>query len=204
MGFDGESKYKNGDKYCPVSAKIDGQLDKFHLNRAITTCTKDNVEARNQVMECVYEGNPLDAADLLKTYDELGELPSELTNRVAKYIENNEQFISANHLSLGTMESSQHHVYKSRLASCPCGWSKDGADSIARLRARKASNYKLPHYSRKMSFSQKYISRRRDIVDSYFAKVKNVYQQTSGSDYEYPYQFYEENMTPAIKYVIGY
>ena len=53
--------------------------------------------------------------------------------------------------SLGTMEAEQQHVYGARMDSVPCGWSVRGADAMARVRSRRASQRELPRLTREMS-----------------------------------------------------
>lgn len=37
--------------------------------------------------------------------------------------------------SMGTVEAEQQHTYKSRMASVPMAWSREGADAMARVRS---------------------------------------------------------------------
>lgn len=204
MGFDGEAKYKNGMKYSPVSARVTGQLDKFHLNRAISACLPNERAARTQILDCMYEGMPEEGADLLKEYTMSNGNYSETTERVIGYIKRNSEYINCGYISLGSMESDQLHSYKARFAMAPCGWSRGGVDAMARIRSRKSSKHDLPKYTREKSMYAGLSEKRENNIAKYLDNVERVYQTSSGKGYEYPTRISSNNLPTAVKFSIGY
>ena len=188
MGFDGDPTYKNAGGYFLISAEFDGNLDPFHVNRAVGYCFKDDEDARKQVMSCLWYKNPLDAADMVESYAEAGVIKKERAEELSRYIRNNAEFIKKNDFTLGTMECEQEHMYKSRMASVPCAWSVKGADAIARIRSRLHSGRDLVFLTRKDTISEKRMEMREKKICEFFEKQPLVYQKTTGKGYNYPYQ----------------
>ncbi len=188
LGFDGEAKYKQAEKYFLINAEFDGNLDPFHLNRAVRACFSDKTDGYSQVMSCLWYKNPTDAADMLKSYAELGEADSKKAEVVANYILNNAEFIRKNDYTLGTMECEQEHLYKSRFAGVPRAWSVAGVDAIARIRCRQKSNRDLVFQTRSETISAEVLRKREKKVEEYFERQPYVFQLTSGHGYNYPIQ----------------
>ncbi len=196
LGFDGEAKYKQAEKYFLVNAEFDGNLDPFHLNRAVKACFSDKTDGYSQVMSCLWYKNPTDAADMLKSYSELGEADSKKAEIVANYILNNADFIRKTDFTLGTMECEQEHMYKSRFAGVPRAWSVAGVDAIARIRSRKHSGRDLVFRTRKETIPKEVTRRREKRVYEVLEKQPYVYQKTVGHGYNYPVQ---AHLNPKIK-----
>ncbi len=188
MGFDGEPTYKQAQKYFLMDAQFDGNLDPYHLNRAVRYCFSEKCEGYDQVMSCLWYKNPHDAADMLESYAEIGVANAKNVETVANYIRNNSQFIKSNDFTLGTMECEQEHMYKSRFTSLPCAWSVEGVDAMARIRSRMHSRRKLVYRSREQSIPKKIIRRRERRISKYFENCPYVFQKTVGSGYNYPHQ----------------
>ena len=188
LGFDGESTYKQAEKYFLINAEFDGNLDPFHLNRAVRACFSEKHDGYKQVMSCLWYKNPKEAADLLESYSEFGEADARKAEIVAKYIRNNAEFIRKNDYTLGTMECEQEHLYKSRLAGVPRAWSIAGVDAIARIRSRIYSGRELVFRNRKDTISKEVLRKREQRVYDFFEKQPKVYQLTSGHGYDYPIQ----------------
>ena len=188
MGFDGDPTYKNAEGYFLINAEFDGNLDPFHVNRAVGYCFKDDEDARKQVMSCLWYRNPLDAADMVDSYAEGGVIKKERAEMLARYIRNNAEFIKKNNFTLGTMECEQEHMYKSRMASVPCAWSVKGADAVARIRSRLHSGRDLVFLTRSDTIPEERTEMREKKVYEFLEKQPLVYQRTTGKGYNYPCQ----------------
>ena len=188
MGFDGESTYKQAQKYFLMNAEFDGNLDPYHLNRAVRVCFNESGEGYNQVMSTLWHKNPFDAADMLEYYAEIGEANEKNVEVVARYIRNNAEFIKTNDFTLGTMECEQEHMYKSRLAALPCAWSVAGVDAMARIRSRIHSQRKLVFRNREQSIPKEIVRRREKRISEYLENQPLVFQKTVGKGYNYPHQ----------------
>ena len=188
LGFDGEATYKQAEKYFLINAEFDGNLDPFHLNRAVKACFSKDSEGYKQVMSCLWYKNPNDAADMLESYSELGEADADKAEIVGKYIRNNADFIRQNDYTLGTMECEQEHLYKSRFAGVPRAWSVAGVDAIARIRSRKKSDRDLVFRNRAETIPKEITERREKKVYKFLENQPLVYQLTSGHGYNYPIQ----------------
>ena len=188
MGFDGEAKYQQAEKYFLINAEFDGNLDPFHLNRDVARCFRDDDEAKAQVMSCLWYKNPLDAADMVMSYAEEGVCKKDRAEKLAKYIRNNAEFIKKNDFTLGTMEAEQEHLYKSRMAAFPCAWSVEGADAIARVRSRRQSGRKLIFRSRQDTIPEEVKKARKKRIYEFLEKTPLVFQVTCGKGYNYPHQ----------------
>ena len=188
MGFDGEAKYQQAEKYFLINAEFDGNLDPFHLNRDVARCFRDDDEAKAQVMSCLWYKNPLDAADMVMSYAEEGVCKKDRAEKLAKYIRNNAEFIKKNDFTLGTMEAEQEHLYKSRMAAFPCAWSVEGADAIARVRSRRQSGRKLIFRSRQDTIPEEVKKAREKRIYEFLEKTPLVFQVTTGKGYNYPHQ----------------
>ena len=187
-GFDGESTYKQAEKYFLINAEFDGNLDPFHLNRAVRSCFGKKSDAQRQVMSCLWYGKGSDAADMLESYAEINVADPKKAEIVAKYIRNNAEFIKKNDFTLGTMECEQEHLYKSRLAGVPRAWSIQGVDSISRIRSRKKSGRDLVFRGREGTISKRTLRNRQQKIDNCFDEPPKVYELTSGHGYNYPVQ----------------
>ena len=99
----------------------------------------------------VIDGYAAEAADCVEMAGAMG-LANRCWPEVADYLRNNAECIyRPGAASLGTMEAEQQHVYGARMDSVPCGWSVRGADAMARVRSRRASQRELPRLTREMS-----------------------------------------------------
>ena len=188
MGFDGEPTYKQAQKYFLMNAEFDGNLDPYHLNRAVRLCFDEGGCEYNQVMSALWYKNPYDAASMLEYYAQIGVASEKNAEVVAKYIRNNAEFIKTNDFTLGTMECEQEHMYKSCLAALPCAWSVEGIDAMARIRSRMHSRRRLVFRNREQSIPKEVMRRRERKVAKYLESRPRVFQKTVGSGYNYPHQ----------------
>ena len=130
----------------------DANIDPFHVNRKVMSCFgPDAREISNNILGMVIDGYAAEAADCVEMAGAMG-LANRCWPEVADYLRNNAECIyRPGAASLGTMEAEQQHVYGARMDSVPCGWSVRGADAMARVRSRRASQRELPRLTREMS-----------------------------------------------------
>lgn len=150
MGSDGEACYLGG--FLRIGADRDASIDPFHVNRKVMSCFgPDARELSANILGMVIDGYAAEAADCVEMAGALG-LANRCWPEVADYLRNNAEFIyRPGAASLGTMEAEQQHVYGARMDSVPCGWSVRGADAMARVRSRRASQRELPRLTRELS-----------------------------------------------------
>ena len=158
LGTDGEGWCKRGGAYFPLRVEVAGHLDPFHVDRALLSCF-DDAAMGWQLVEVVNDGGKEAAAALLEACIGMG-LARKGAPRVLAYLRRNADLIAAEGPSLGTMESENQHLYKSRMASVPCAWSRPGASHMARLRSRRGSGRAVPPRTRAGSATP--LRRRRD------------------------------------------
>lgn len=200
-GFDGEAWCKQAADYLPAAAAVDGNLDPFHVNRAIGSCFEaPGSEEERQVMQCIWFGRAGDAADLLEAYADDGAARAKNAAATAAYLRNNAEFIRSCPPSLGTMEAENEHLYASRMKSVPCGWSARGASDMARIRSRKYSGRAIPMPTRDSSLSPERRRARQRRVDSFFAARRRGLAETSGHGYDYPHKASTANMRADIRH----
>ena len=202
-GFDGEGWCKSAGNYLKGDIMVEGHLDPFHLNRIIAACFDGDSEEKFQVMECIWMGKPKDACMLLESYCKGGLTKIADVSRVVTYITNNAEFITACPPSLGTMEAENQHLYKSRMASIPCGWSVRGASDMARLRSRKYSNRKIPKMTRDRSLSERRRNARKRNIEKALNQGHKMPLQSVGHGYEYPHNASTNTMRADIRYHAG-
>lgn len=203
-GFDGEAWCKQAADYLPAAATVDGNLDPFHVSRAIGSCFGEpGSDEQRQVMQCIWFGRPFDAADLLEAYADDGAARAKNAAATAAYLRNNAEFIRSCPPSLGTMEAENEHLYASRMKSVPCGWSARGASDMARIRSRKYSGRAIPMPTRESSLSPKRRRARQRKVDAFFEKGFPHPVEYVGSGYEYPHKASTVGMRADIRYRAG-
>ena len=204
-GFDGEAWCKQAGGYLPGAIKTDGNLDAFHVNRAVAACfPRGEKDARYQVLDCVWYGRAEDAAEMLEYYKEEGATKGgDIVAQVSKYLRNNASFIRANPPSLGTMEAENEHLYASRMKSVPCAWSVQGASDMARLRSRKFSGREMLYPTREESLSDGKRKLRQKRVDKHFDTRYPHPVKYVGHGYEYPHKASTTGFRADIRYHAG-
>lgn len=147
LSGDGAAWIKQGLDYLPKAKFV---LDRYHMSKYVTKATAHMQEYASKVW------NSLRSAD----YDELALVFNDLyiaTENESKrdeikeswtYFKNNwdgikVQVEDAKRIIGCSAEGHNSHILASRMSSRPMGWSKDGADKMARLRAFKANNGKV-------------------------------------------------------------
>ena len=123
------------------------QLDPYHVNRAILSCSRTPGLAR-RLIGVASDGDAASAAALLGAAASLGLANEGAAKRVAGYLLNNSELIGAEGPSLGTIESDNQHIYGARMDSVPCAWSVRGGSDMARILSRRASGREIPRVSR--------------------------------------------------------
>lgn len=149
LGTDGEGWCKRGGAYLPMRVEVVGHLDPFHVSRALLSCFDDPAMGW-QLVDAVADGGKEQAACLLEACIGMG-LARKGAPRVLAYLRNNMPLVAEEGPSLGTMESENQHLCKSRMASVPCAWSRRGASDMARLRSRARSGRAVPPRTREGS-----------------------------------------------------
>lgn len=201
-GFDGEAQYKAAGGYLKSGARIDGNLDPFHVNRYVAACFGDKGAGYRQVMDCLWSNRANDAADLLEECHSAGEANAN-AGHVAAYIRNNAEYIHAGSVSLGTMEAEQEHLYKSRMASVPCAWSREGVNDMARIRSRKYSKREIVMPTRDSMLSAKRRRARERRIERALEGTCRRPPETVGRGWEYPYRASTNGMRADIRYHAG-
>lgn len=147
LSGDGAAWIKQGLDFLPKAKFV---LDKYHINKYVTKATTHMEEYATKIWDCLKE------ADL----DELGIVMSDLTIATESeskreeikdsynYFKNNWAGIEIQETDLYNIvgcsaEGHISHILSARMSSRPMGWSKDGADKMARLRAFKANKGKV-------------------------------------------------------------
>lgn len=140
LAGDGALWIKEGLKWLPKSKQI---LDRYHLNKYILKATGHAKKFRFELWEGI---NNLDRTKIRETFSELISKAEKESKKTAirqsrSYIYNNWSGI-VNYYeddnALGcSAEGHVSHILSDRLSSRPMGWSKLGADQMARLRAFK-------------------------------------------------------------------
>jgi hypothetical protein len=151
LSGDGAKWIKQGLNYLPNVRFV---LDKYHMSKYVTKATAHMREYAIKIWDCIKE------ADL----DELGLVFNDLhmaTESESKkkeikeswyYFKNNWEGIlvqeeEAEHIVGCSAEGHNSHILAARMSSRPMGWSKDGADKMARLRAFKANGQSNRFYT---------------------------------------------------------
>ncbi|AGB40294.1 Uncharacterized protein family (UPF0236) [Halobacteroides halobius DSM 5150] len=146
LAGDGALWIKEGLKWLPKSKQI---LDRYHLNKYVLKATAHAEKLRFKLWEGI---NSLDRAKVKETFSELmskaeKESKKRAIRRSRSYIYNNWEGIVNYYKddnALGcSAEGHVSHILSDRLSSRPMGWSKQGVDQMARLRAFKFNGGKL-------------------------------------------------------------
>lgn len=149
---DGAGWIKSGKNY--LGSKCRFVLDSFHLNKYIKKGTGHLLDSASDARDQIYDAISFEEKDTIKqifhTAIELavGESRKKAVRESRDYILNNwEAIIIKNNDEYAGMgcsaEGQVSHIFASRLSSRPLGWSKTGADKMARLRVFKANGGKV-------------------------------------------------------------
>lgn len=143
LSGDGAAWIKQGLDYLPKAKFV---LDRYHINKYVTKATAHKREYASMIWECLREA---DLEELGLVFNELHmETESELKQKEIKeswgYFKNNWEGIKvqkeeSEYMVGCSAEGHNSHILAARMSSRPMGWSRDGADKMARLRAYKAN-----------------------------------------------------------------
>ena len=131
---DGANWIKGGLNYFP---KASYHLDKFHVFKSVTGASFGDKRLRDNIVAALYEK---DFDTLRALYQNTYQSKQKLSERKTVseglfYLENNFDEIDLTPAYSCAAEGHVSHVLSARLSSRPMGWSIEGADRIARLRA---------------------------------------------------------------------
>lgn len=198
LGTDGEAQYVNGIGAMSFAPEPDGHVDPFHVDRAVARCAPRGTRLGWALLEVLEAGGPAACAGVMGMLGAEG-LLSEGWDGVAAYLRKHAAEIGGGP-SMGTMEAERQHMYKVRMASFPCAWSREGADAMARIRSWIASGRDVPSRTREESLSPK---RRR----ARGARLAHVVDPTpprrlesEGKGWEYPLTASVEGMRAGIRH----
>lgn len=135
---DGASWIRSGVEYLPKSVFL---LDRFHRNEYVKKAVGANEEARSNLRMALDAGDKIEVHRILKETYEKAVSDSERKRILdaRDYFKNNWDGIEAATRCPGVLgcsaEGHVSHVLSDRLSSRPMGWSRIGAEQMARLRA---------------------------------------------------------------------
>ena len=138
---DGASWIKEGLNWLPQVKLV---LDRYHLNKAITTVTARHPEKRFPLYSALSQGNRQVFTGLTQQLrqDATEDSEKKRIQDFCRYINNNWSAItiqSQENCGGSCTEGHVSHVLSSRLSSRPMGWSREGLRVMAELRAYKSS-----------------------------------------------------------------
>lgn len=197
LGTDGEAQYVNGISRLrfPEAA---GHIDPFHVARAVASCAVDRAAGGAALADAVRTLGPEACADLID--EMLGDgTAREGSEAVAAYLRRHAAEIGGGP-SMGTMEAEQQHMYKARMASFPCAWSREGADAMARVRSWLYSGFALPGRTREGSRSRRRAARRDERLASFVASRPGTRLESEGKGWEYPVSASLAGMGADVRY----
>ncbi|SHK10760.1 Uncharacterised protein family (UPF0236) [Anaerobranca californiensis DSM 14826] len=138
---DGASWIKSGLEYIEKSVFV---LDRYHINKYVLKSTGHVPQLRFELWDAINRCNKKGVKkvlnEALSCADSMSRIESILTCK--KYLLNNWDGIKiyktdSENIIGCSAEGHISHVLSARLSSRPLGWSKEGADKMARLRAYK-------------------------------------------------------------------
>jgi len=183
-GSDGGGWDKTFHEYFPTDIEITHKLDPWHLNRAIKVAWPDKADQKD-LFELLYQGDIDGLLSVLRLRADTGFGDRDKTRALITYIENHYTSIVVKSPSLGTMESTNAHLYAARMKAFGGAWSIEGASDMARIRSRVFSGDDLPAPKREQAFGPRDI-RRRDKVRNQLLDRINAGVQSVGEGYEPP------------------
>lgn len=142
---DGARWIKEGLNWLPKAKTV---LDRYHLNRAITTVTGRQPEKRTLIYSALTKDSREEFNKAVKKLRQDARDPKELKkiSDFARYITNNWQEITIHNKEAcggSCTEGHVSHILSSRLSSRPMGWSRKGLRVMAELRAYRGSGGKI-------------------------------------------------------------
>lgn len=152
LSGDGAGWIKQGLNYLPQAKFV---LDRYHISKYVTKATAHKREYASRIWECLREA---ELEELGLVFNDLYmATESESKQKEIKeswcYIKNNWEGIKVQkeeceYIVGCSAEGHNSHILAARMSSRPMGWSRDGADKMARLRAYKANGGKVIDFIR--------------------------------------------------------
>lgn len=128
---DGAEWIKTGLQYLPTA---EFKLDKFHVVKSVTSACANRKDYSYKIIKEI-KNKDLFAVEQLYSDLRSVRLPVSTINNSLFYIDNNFDDISFLAEDKCSAEGHVSHVLSERMSSRPMGWSKNGAERIASLRA---------------------------------------------------------------------
>lgn len=136
---DGGNWIRAGVNYVESSLLV---ADKFHLmkyiNRVADCVKEDREKVRRELYSSIYADKRSRAMQILELVENSVEGSEEAVGKCRQYLRNNWKAIQnafADPQVIGcSAEGHVSHIFSDRMSSRPMGWSKEGADSMCRLR----------------------------------------------------------------------
>lgn len=184
IGHDGGSWCRQLPSYFKGTNCIN-HLDPWHINRLLEAALplkSTRKSAYNYLHKADIEG----LISFLE--DKIGSKPKNLKKieEFLRYIVNNKETIAITGPSLGTMESTNAHVYAARMKVWGGGWSRKGASDMARIRSTVFSGEALPHPNTQIFYTEKEKRRREKLRQARLEAVEYIVIKKEGSGYEMP------------------
>lgn len=184
LGADGEPAYLDAGPGALRFREVDSWVDPFHVDRAVLSCFPKGSPRRAEALASLRGSGAEACAGLIDAAAAAGECLSGAGD-VASYLRRHASQIGGGP-SMGTMEAEQQHMYKVRMGSFPCAWSREGADAVARLRSWAASGMALPRRTREGSLSAARAEARDSRLGSSPRMVAARAVKSEGRGWEYP------------------
>lgn len=182
LGTDGEAQYVNGAAGMRFG-EVRNYIDPFHVTRAVARCARP--PESSTLVAALRERGPQACAGEIDALVEAG-AALRGAEGVAAYLRAHAAEIGGGP-SLGTMESEQQHMYKSRMGSFPCAWSREGADAMARVRSWIGSGYEVLARTREESRSRARSERRDRRLAAFLDRRAGGRVESEGKGWEYPH-----------------
>ncbi|MCX7709997.1 MAG: ISLre2 family transposase [Clostridia bacterium] len=159
LSGDGAAWIKQGLNYLPKARFV---LDKYHMAKYVTKATAHMREYASKIWYCLKEAD-LDELGLVFNDLHIATESESKRNEIKdswEYFKNNWDGIKVQEEEYERIvgcsaEGHNSHILAARMSSRPMGWSKDGADKMARLRAFKANNGKVIGFIRAQKKEEK-------------------------------------------------
>lgn len=177
LSGDGAAWIRQGLDYLPKAKFV---LDKYHMNKYVTKATAHMKEYTSEIWNCI---NEPDLEGLGLVFNELYlATESESKRKEIKeswdYFGNNWDGIKIRSTEAANIvgcsaEGHNSHILASRMSSRPMGWSKDGADKMARLRAFKANDGKVIDFIKAQKKEEKLYTVAKQLMKTTYEGLKS-------------------------------
>ncbi len=184
IGHDGGGWCRRFSSYLTGTTCI-GHLDPWHINRLLEAVLVSR-SARKIAYGLLRRGDVEGLVSFLE--DKIAAKPKsvEKMEEFLRYIVNNKETVAVAGPTLGTMESTNAHVYAARMKVWGGGWSRKGASDMARIRSTVFSGEELPRPTTRIRYSAKEGKRREKLRRARLEEVKYSVIGSEGEGYEMP------------------